>query len=313
MIQNKLRSKWTKYFFLTVLGLCLLLVLFIVCAILIDRENVKKVVPENVIYPSSFPVSHNNPQSYILIGDTGSGNENQLKVSEGIQNYCKNHECKLGVIAGDVIYQNGVTSIQDPQFQSKFETPYKDIKFPFYIAFGNHDYLGCVSCYLEYSKISPKWKMPSSYYTIIDSDIELFIINTEDFDETQALWLQNSLETSKAKYKIVVGHRPIVTYESGHIGEDWTGRGRLKDIICTKADSYIAGHSHIMEYIGALDGCSVKQIINGAGGAELRKISPEHKDLFYYEGFGYLVIEKDGSSILYRFNDTQSNTLYSIK
>ena len=103
-------------------------------------------------------------EEFILIGDTGTGSKEQYKVAESIKNYCATKNCKAVFILGDVIYDKGVSSISDEQFKTKFEDPYKEIQLPFYIVFGNHDYLGCVDCYIKYSSVSKKWEMPERFY-----------------------------------------------------------------------------------------------------------------------------------------------------
>jgi tartrate-resistant acid phosphatase type 5 len=40
----------------------------------------------------------------------------------------------------DNFYDEGVDSLDDEQFQTKFELPYADIDFPFWVVLGNHDY-----------------------------------------------------------------------------------------------------------------------------------------------------------------------------
>ena len=45
-------------------------------------------------------------------------------------------------LLGDNIYDSGVTSVTDPQWQTKFEIPYMGVNLPFYVVLGNHDYGG---------------------------------------------------------------------------------------------------------------------------------------------------------------------------
>ena len=72
------------------------------------------------------------------------------------------------------IYEYGVTSAQDPQFQDKFEKPYTRLRFPFFLALGNHDQSGTIpgsgvhpergDFEVAYTQQSSKWLMPQRYY-----------------------------------------------------------------------------------------------------------------------------------------------------
>jgi len=75
---------------------------------------------------------------------------------------------------GDNIYEYGVNSNDDAQFQSKFEKPYANLNFPFFMALGNHDQSGAIpgsgvypkkgDFQVEYTRRSSKWMMPQRYY-----------------------------------------------------------------------------------------------------------------------------------------------------
>lgn len=246
----------------------------------------------------------------IFLGDNGTGNEKQKNVAESIKKYCSKINCFEGYILGDIIYDKGVSSINDNQIQQKFEQPYNDINFPFYIMFGNHDYLGCKKCYLKYS--SRLWKMPGFFYKRSVDNVDLFIIDTNNFDFKQQHWLENQLNKSKKNLKIVLGHHPIITFEETHSGEEWSGKKELEDILCrNKVDLYFSGHSHILEYIDSKDTCGFKQIISGGGGADIRKIKTNSVDKFYLEknGFVSLEINKNNNFDL-RFIDDKANVKY---
>ncbi len=253
-----------------------------------------------------------NPETkdLIFLGDSGMGNEKQKNVAESIKKYCSNNRCFEGYILGDVIYNKGVTDINDNQFHEKFEKQYKDLNFPFYIVFGNHDYFGCTDCYIKYS--SRLWKMPAYFYKRSVDNVDLFIIDTENFDINQQKWLKNELKQSKKTLKVVMGHRPLITYEEAYSGVSWPGKKELEEILCqNKVDIYISGHSHILEYIDKKDTCGFKQIISGGGGADIRKIKTNSVDKFYLEknGFVSLEINKNNNFIL-RFIDDKANVKY---
>ena len=127
----------------------------------------------------------------IAVGDTGTGNSSQIQVGKAVAKVCKESSCDAVVILGDVIYDRGVRSVNDSKFKTHFEDPYEEIEVPIYIALGNHDYLGCTECYLEYSNHSSKWKFPSFYYRQSFGEIlDLFVLDTENLSEKEQAWLE---------------------------------------------------------------------------------------------------------------------------
>jgi tartrate-resistant acid phosphatase type 5 len=291
-----------------------LLVIIITVSFLFYRNNSQKNTQISTTLPTTFisPFPIELPtDSFIMLADTGTGLKGQQQVADAIEQYCKDVLCQSAFIAGDVIYDLGVSSVDDSQFQTKFENIYKKNNIPFYIAFGNHDYEGCTQCYIDYAKKSKKWKMPAAYYKTSFESIDFFIIDTEKFDKTQQSWLQKQLKTSTKKWKIVVGHRPITTYEDTHSGELWSGRKELLNMICNEADIYVAGHSHILEDVGRFPKCKAIQLVNGGGGAFPRDILPDHKDIFHFENHGFLTVELQADNLTYSFIGTDSAVLHS--
>lgn len=268
---------------------------------------------KNSSLPEKNPGTKPLLAAFIILGDTGTGLRKQHKVSNTIEQYCAKSNCKFAFIVGDVIYPGGVSSVADPQFKTKFEDPYQNINFPFYIAYGNHDYLGCTSCYIQYATMSAKWKMPTRYYAQNwQNIIEFFVIDTENFDKEQANWLINKLNNTSAKWRIVLGHRPIRTFEIEKHQENWMGKEQLKDILCHNADIYIAGHSHILEYVGEItDNCRTIQIISGGGGATPRKVLQANDDEFYFEDNGFISLSLHDHSLSFTFLNDKNETLYT--
>lgn len=253
-------------------------------------------------------------QRFLLVGDTGSGTADQLQVATAMKEYCQlKKDCKAAFIIGDVFYETGVSSTEDPQFLTKFEQPYQKLQLPIYIAYGNHDYLGCRECYLAYATQSAIWKMPAAYYTVeFGSDLSFFVINTEDFNRQQQQWLATQLQASTAKWKVVLGHRPVQSAEVAKLGEDWAGKTELEQLLCHQADFYISGHAHALEDTGLLAKCSVRQLIVGGGGAALRDFIPNSHDLFQAKTFGFLGLSTMNQQLDLEFEDQNGHTLYSL-
>jgi hypothetical protein len=155
---------FTKTKVVTLVLVCLSLIFLIyILFLLISNTSATPTIKQDIIV--SYPAL-NLPKSdkFILLGDSGTGEQPQYEVSNGISKYCSDDNCKSMFILGDVIYEKGVTSVNDTQFTTKFKEPYKNIKLPIYIVFGNHDYLGCIDCYLKFISDSPKWLMPAGFF-----------------------------------------------------------------------------------------------------------------------------------------------------
>ncbi|MDF1693693.1 MAG: metallophosphoesterase [Zhongshania sp.] len=120
----------------------------------------------------------------ILLGDSGSGSEGAYAVGKAVAKVCAAKGCDLVLGLGDNIYESGVSSALDPQFEEKFELPFAPIDLPFYFVLGNHDNSGFFggdgannakgdfevdyhyrdSQHPDSPRQTSRWKMPSRYY-----------------------------------------------------------------------------------------------------------------------------------------------------
>lgn len=120
----------------------------------------------------------------ILIGDSGSGSEGAYAVGRAIEKVCAARGCDLVLGLGDNIYESGVSSVTDSQFEEKFELPFAPVDLPFYFVLGNHDNSeffggdGAGNINGEYQvdyhyrdmtnpetpRATQRWQMPDRYY-----------------------------------------------------------------------------------------------------------------------------------------------------
>jgi tartrate-resistant acid phosphatase type 5 len=138
----------------------------LVCALLLSASSARA-------EPASFPVQP--PIRFLAIGDGGTGDKNQYQVARAIESVCKQRGCQFAIHSGDNIYERGVESIRDWQFDAKFEKPYQALAFPFFMVLGNHDQSGIIpgsgvhpergDFEIAYTKNSDKWLMPARYYS----------------------------------------------------------------------------------------------------------------------------------------------------
>ncbi|MFM8268768.1 MAG: metallophosphoesterase, partial [Pseudomonadota bacterium] len=175
--------------------------------------------------------------AFLAFGDSGMGSSMQVQVADTMVNFCAENRCDFVTLLGDNIYPNGVKSAHDPQWKTKFEEPYQGLDINFYPTLGNHDYFGNVEAQFEYSQVNPKWKFPERFYSFSECFVEFFVIDAERFDQEQALWIQEAIALSKAKWKIVVGHRPVFSH-GGH-GDTEVLKEALLPLIKNKVDFYL--------------------------------------------------------------------------
>jgi hypothetical protein len=120
----------------------------------------------------------------VLLGDSGSGSAGAYAVGEAVAKVCAAKGCDLVLGLGDNIYESGVSSELDPQFEEKFELPFAPIDLPFYMVLGNHDNSGFFggdgannsngdfqvdyhyrdALHPEQPRQTSRWKMPARYY-----------------------------------------------------------------------------------------------------------------------------------------------------
>jgi len=213
--------------------------------------------------------------SFIVMGDWGRNGENyQKEVAAGMGKAAHDLGAAFVIATGDNFYPYGVQSIQDYHWIASYENIYtaQSLHVKWYPVLGNHDYASNPDAQVEYSKISSRWSMPSRYYsktfTIGTDTILIAFLDTDPIEkqlrgasydsvkyvpgavEKQQLWLENLFTYSKAKWKIAVGHHPLYTGGWRKDSEDTKRMKAFLEPIFTKykADVYIAGHEHHLEY-----------------------------------------------------------------
>jgi hypothetical protein len=166
---------------------------------------------------------------FIALGDAGKGNEDQRRVAVAMRELCAQRGCDFVLMLGDNIYDAGVDSVTDSQWQTKFEEPYRDIDLPFYVALGNHDYGGKLiidapgignewdrgKIEVDYSQVSTKWNMPDTHYTFTWNHVGFVVLDTNAimWGNTvygdQAAWLpQAMMDVAGKDWLFVAGHHP---------------------------------------------------------------------------------------------------------
>jgi tartrate-resistant acid phosphatase type 5 len=213
--------------------------------------------------------------SFFAVGCAGSGNQGQVLVAKAMGEWSAHENPEFVLYLGDNFYGRGVSSVNDSQWQSKFEDIYdsKALALPFYAVLGNHDQYKNPEAQIEYSKKNSRWKMPAHYYSFekILSDgtkIQFFGLDTTPIVEgkmiDQARWLEEGLRVSTADWKVVFGHHPVYSGAKTYLRQIRTMRHLLEPLFKKyKVDLYVAAHNHSIEVLKNVSG--VNYVVSGAG------------------------------------------------
>lgn len=220
-------------------------------AILLSSLALAGCLSDDAQPPASEPAPST---SFIALGDMGMGNDDQAKVAAAIASVCALRGCDFAVGLGDNIYPSGASSPNDPQFDTKFEQPYANLSFPFWMVLGNHDNdqdptgsgiagggIGLwyaagdheVAYTYRTDRASEKWQMPARHYAFHHGDVDFLALDTNTFMwygvpvapeldneiQEQETWLPGAVAALNHTWKIGLGHHPYLSNsEHGNAG-----------------------------------------------------------------------------------------------
>lgn len=258
------------------------------------------------------PVSE--PLRFLVLGDGGRGTSEQYEVSAAMEQVCAaNGGCAFALHTGDNIYSDGVSDVEDEQFQEKFELPYANLDFPFWLVLGNHDYGNGqegVDAQVEYTDLSDKWNMPAQYYTHQVGDVTIFGLDTEQIDngdgDGQVDWLTGALPAATTTWKLAFGHHPYLS-NGDHGNADGDLASFVEDHLCGRVDVYFAGHDHDLQWLEPT--CGTEFIVSGAA-SDLRDVGGDNPTLFEDAVNGFLWVEIVDRTFTGVFYDVDGNELF---
>ncbi|KQM61531.1 MULTISPECIES: metallophosphoesterase [unclassified Sphingomonas] len=271
--------------------------------------------------------------TFAVLGDWGRDTPEQHHVAAAMGRTAAAAQSDFVLAIGDNFYSDGVTSIDDPLWQSVFEGVYTHpaLQVPWYALLGNHDYRGNPQAQIDYAKRSKRWRMPARYYQVADAslaraDTELFAIDTSPFVERyrtndgmigsntrsqdtakQLAWLDHALSQSQAKWKIVTGHHPIRSGGSGHGDQPEIIAQVLPILNRYGVQAYIAGHDHDLQHIRR-DGIDMIQC---GGGMEARPVAAVEGTRFCRAAAGFGMVQIAGDLLSFDLRDERGASLYN--
>ena len=269
-----------------------------------------------ILFISLFPLNYTLTEEieeliFCFVGDAGEVNPTQAKVVEALAN----SDCSIVWHLGDIT-QLGVQSLDDPELQDSFLTPFKpflETGIPFYLTIGNHDYKGDPSVYLQVAKDYPSIFHPSNFYTKTFGGLCFFTLDTTIFDKlyyfykrgSQIRWLKEEVERLKnqCEFSIAVAHHPL--FSSGD-------RDRanpqlaifLENYVFGTFDMYITGHNHVLADEG--DHKKTRQLISATGALPGGSPNSTESNIFNVETPGFLQMSVKGNTARYEFLSAES-------
>jgi 3',5'-cyclic AMP phosphodiesterase CpdA len=219
--------------------------------------------------PPGFLALPSRPDSvkFAVIGDSGRGWAPQHEVARQMADYRQHFRFDFVLMAGDNIYEGPATR---DDYRVKFEEPYAALLadgVTFYAVLGNHDdpdqrnYAPFHMAGHRYYTFTP----PANLLADLVTDVQVFALDTTDFDDAQQAWLADQLSKSTARWKVIVMHHPL--YSSGRYAlEARLFRWQLESLLVERgADVVFSGHEHIYQRSRLQRG--IQYFISGGAGS----------------------------------------------
>jgi acid phosphatase len=282
-----------------------------------------------------FAAAKADALNFIIFGDWGrNGEKDQRDVAAQMAIAAQAMAAKFIVSVGDNFYENGVKSVDDPQWQTSFEQVYAApaLQVPWQVILGNHDYHGNCDAQLAYAQTHPRWNMPAryfvqslkvdaattadffyldttpmikGYYSIFGAEKTRANVLTQDVPK-QLAWFQAALAASTARWKIVIGHHPI--YSGGGHGDT---AELVKNILPLlqqyQVQAYFNGHDHDLQHLQA---GALNFFCTGAGSQFRPTVNTPHTK-FARACSGFTAVALSAERLDVRMIDDRGRLLYT--
>ncbi len=226
--------------------------------------------------------------NFLVFGDWGrNGFFNQRDVARQMGITAQEIDSEFVISTGDNFYPSGVRDIDDSRWQTSFELIYtaESLQKPWYVVLGNHDWEGNIDAEIEYTERSDRWEMPDRYFTeelnVNDSTKALFVFidttpivdaaRTRHYPQSnrwsqsrQLAWIDSTLASSNAAWKIVVGHHPVYVASSKYEDDPNLIRDLAPILNRYHVQAYFSGHDHNLQHLRVAES-DVNYFVSGAG------------------------------------------------
>lgn len=230
----------------------------------------------------------------------------------------------------------GVASVDDPLWMTNYELIYShpELMIDWYTVLGNHEYRGNTQAVLDYTKVSRRWSTKGRYYAVEqeagdnEKMLLVFIDTTPMIDKyreegdkyadagkqnlkKQLDWIEKTLKSSTAKWKIVMGHHPVFAETYKGDSERLDMQARLKPLLdAYGVDLYLCGHIHNFQHIRPA-GSKVQYVVNSSGSLA-RDVKPIDGTLFCSSEAGFSVVSADDDTLTLYMINGKGKIIYSF-
>jgi len=277
---------------------------------------------------------------FLAMGDWG-GSTGIFEINK--MNVKKQKNIDFYILLGDNFYPSGVSSLEDHQWETKYKATFSTL-IPSFAILGNHDYVLSPDSQILYSQKEPSWKMPFFYYDMIinlphssahfifldtcilgdditinplrntdtrPQNIERYVQIVKKYEEKQKKWLEEVLENSTSKWKIVCGHYPVYSMGPHMISRKF--QQYISPLLEKyQVDFYISGHDHNLQHIFNK---GINYVITGAFSSFYPKVKQAFPFLlyecrFFSKSSGFAKFEIKDDYILLEFIRSDGQSIY---
>ncbi|HEX6238058.1 MAG TPA: metallophosphoesterase [Acidimicrobiales bacterium] len=297
-------SRWSV---LAVVGVAAVLFLagrFLVWPFVTVREDLLPgAAPDIELQPRAWEVG-DDAVRFAVVGDTGTGGRNALRVGGQIAEAYRERPFGLLVHTGDLVYYGDLASRYEQVVERPFG-PLLDAGVAIRPVLGNHDF-----DYVATMRLLERLGLPGRYYSFRSGPVEFFMLDSTppefggDGGDAQLAWLAGRLEASTARWRVVVVHHP--PYSSGHHGSLEAAQRRLVPVLAEHGvDIVFSGHDHHYERTTPQRG--VTYVVTG-GGAKRTGVSGAPFTAASADRLHFLVADVEGDRMSVEAIDDRGET-----
>lgn len=269
---------------------------------------------------------------FVAVGDAGLGNDAQAAVAAGVQEACDGR-CDFVILLGDNLYDEGIATEADKERIACIVDRYpSDAK---YLTLGNHDYhkvlpkMERARAQLDWIREADGARGAFHFYQFTAGLVDVTAVDTNVMVRgriagryAELARFLGPLRPSSGRWSIVFGHHPYSSqgthgdagqYVDGGL-EIWRGeffRSFMDRHVVGRADLYIAGHDHNLQFFPNLAGQDTAQIVSGSGAkCQVRRGQSEGEATMEYYGYGFALVDATPSRLTVTFHDYRGRAIW---
>ena len=236
---------------------------------------------------------------FAVIGDSGRGTPEQHAVADQMVRFRRTFKFAFVLMLGDNIYEGPATP---EDYRLKFEEPYQELLgagVRFFASLGNHDDPRQVD-YTPFNMDGERYYSfapPEDPLTRLTTRVEFFALDSTNLDSVQVRWLDERLEASNARWKIVFLHHPL--YTSGRYrNTSRAHRLALEPVLTRRGVSAVfSGHEHIYQRSDLQNG--IQYFVSGGAGSLRRGdgVAAPYVARSYSEDYHFMLVEIEDDAL----------------